>query len=84
MKLARKGGNECFKKYSKFGKWRDKRTEKERKKQMKEKKRGMEEVMRGERKGCYIVLFALYYFLFQWWPPGGDPRVIPTLLIWGI
>ena len=51
---------------------------------MKEKKRGMEEVMRGERKGCYIVLFALYYFLFQWWPPGGDPRVIPTLLIWGI
>ena len=31
-------------------------------------KGGMEEVMRGERKGCCIILFALYYFFFQWQP----------------
>ena len=31
-------------------------------------KGGMEEVMRGERKGCCIILFALYYFFFQWRP----------------
>ena len=34
LKLARKGGNECFKRYSKFGEWKkDKRTEKEERKE---------------------------------------------------
>ena len=33
LKLARKGENECFKRYSKFGECKDKRTEKEERKE---------------------------------------------------
>ena len=55
---------------------KEQKKKKGRKEQMKKKKGGMEEVMRGERKGCYIICLVLLFLPMAatWWGPKGDPH----------